>query len=119
MKKITLLFILIILIFNLTPAKWIAGYDDLLYSNETGTFTFNEANYAGRNYQLCKVNFEEYKKNEKTDTILYRITQKNFFKFWRWGDYLTKEKYKLPYRDWKEIERVRGPIVNKSAWQAF
>jgi len=30
--------------------------------------------------------------------LLYRIISKNILKFWRWGDYLVKEKYKLPVR---------------------
>lgn len=119
MKKIVLLGLLIIVIINLPPTKWITGPDDILYSNAGGTFTFDEANYSGRDYDLCMENFSAYKLMDVNDTILYRVTPINILKIWRWADYLVKEKYKLNYKSWKEIEAKRGPITNKSNCQAF
>lgn len=119
MKKIVLFIVLLVIIINLPPAKWLFGQDDLFYSNANGTFTFDEVNYTGRNYKLCLENFQAFKSINKKDTLLFRITPKNVLKFWRWGDYLTKEKYKLPYKPWTEIEAVRGPIGNRTAWQSF
>lgn len=55
----------------------------------------------------------------KKDTILYRLEGINIAKVWRWGDYLTKEKYRIPFKSWKDIEGIRGPIENKTTWQAF
>ena len=118
MKKIAIILIIFLVVINIPPVKYLTGPDDILYSNANGTFTFNEANYAGRNYELCKDNFLAFKSINSKDTLLYRINQINILKFWRWGDYLTKEKYKLPYKAWKEIEGIRGPIV-KTSWQAF
>ncbi|MCS3801060.1 hypothetical protein [Niastella sp. OAS944] len=119
MKKVIILIIIVVVLSNLPPLKWIVGPDDILYSNASGSFTFNELNYAGRNYQLCIVNFEAFKSVHKEDTLLFRITPINIFKFWRWNEYLTNDKYKLHYKSWKEIETKRGPLVNKTNWQAF
>src|SRR5689334_20343829 len=106
MKRILLLIAIIILI-NIPPLNWISGHDDILYSNANGRFTFDEVNMSGRNYELCLVNFEAYKKSHTKDTVLYRINKINILKFWRWGDYLTKEKYRLPYKSWETIEATR------------
>jgi hypothetical protein len=119
MKKAILVVIILIIIVNLPPVNGLTGHDDLLYSNANGSFTFDEANYAGRNFQLCMDNFQAFKSTGKKDTLLFRVTPRNVFKFWRWRDYLTKEKYNVPYKSWKEIELVRGPVGNRSAWQAF
>jgi hypothetical protein len=119
MKKILLFVLVIVVITNLPPIKWITGPDDILYSNANGTFTFDEANISGRNYELCMDNFYAFKSINEKDTVLFRITPINILEFWRWGDYLIKGKYKLPYKSWREIERIRGPIENKTNWQAF
>ena len=119
MTKIAIFFILIIVILNIPPAKWIAGPDDILYSNANGSFTFDESNVAGRNYNLCIENFKVFKSVNNIDTVLFRITPINLFKIWRWGDYMTNEKYKLKYKPWKQIETARGHLKNKTAWQSF
>jgi hypothetical protein len=119
MKKYLIIFVIFIVVLNIPPIKYITGPDDILYSNANGTFTFNETNFTGRNYGLCIDNFNAFKIDNKKDTILYRITEMNFAKIWRWGDYLTKEKYELPYKSWQEIEFIRGPVVNRTGFQAF
>jgi hypothetical protein len=107
--------VLIIILF----IKFLAGREDVLYSNGNGTFTFDEDNVTGRDYKLCIRNFAAYKAENKHDTILYRLTPKEPYKFWRWIDYLSMEKYRLPFKDWRTIEAVRGPVENKTNWQAF
>ena len=119
MKKISALITVIVIVANLPPAKWLADPDDIAYSNEKGTFTFDEVNSSGRDYKLCIENFQAFKVTHSNDTLLYRITAINILAFWRWSDYLIKNKYKLPYRSWDEIEKLRGPISNKTNWQAF
>lgn len=118
MKYFVIILVLIV-VTNLPPVKWLAGEEDIMYSNATGTFTFDELNYTGRNYQLCIDNFEAFKRIDKKDTVLYRISSKNVFKVWRWSDYLFKGKYTLPYKSWQEIESQRGPVQNKTAFQNF
>ncbi|WP_207515962.1 hypothetical protein [Longitalea luteola] len=119
MKKFLLIIVSLIFITNLPPLNLITGPDDILYSNGNGTFTFAEVNTKGRNYDLCIRIFEAFKSAHNNDTILYRITPMYPFKFWRWGAYLTKKKYKLQYMSWKDIDAVRGKIRNKSTWQDF
>lgn len=118
MKKTALWVIILIVLVNLPPIKWLTG-EDLLYSNATGTFTFDEVNYKGRNFELCMVNWYAFKSSVKKDTTLYRVTTINVLKFWHWADYLFKEKYRLPYKSWTEIDNIRGPIRNKTGWQNF
>jgi hypothetical protein len=119
MKKYTILFIIAVLLLNLPPMNLVLGPDDVSYSNNNGTFTFDESNASGRDYDLCIENFEAFKSAKHRDTILYRITAINLLKFWRWGIYFVDDKYKLPYKSWEDIERIRGPIQNKTAWQSF
>ncbi len=119
MKKILIFVVIFVIIINLPPLKSIFGQEDVLYSNANGTFTFDEVNDNGRNYNLCIDNFEAFKEANKKDTLLYRITPKIIFKFWRWGEYLSNEKYTLPFKSWTEIKTVRGPIHYKTNWQAF
>ena len=119
MKKISILFIIIIVLANVPPAKWLAGPDDIAYSNSNGTFTLVELNTSGRNYKYCLDVFKAFKATQTKDTVLFRLTSINILEFWRWGDYLLKKKYKLPYRSWDEIEALRGRIENKTNWQDF
>lgn len=119
MKKVLVFILIAIVIINLPPTKWIFGREDILYSNANGSFTYDEVNYTGRNFDLCMDNFQAFKSISKTDTVLYRITPINILKIWRLGDYLIDKRYKLPYKPWKEIETVRGPVVNKTGFQAF
>jgi hypothetical protein len=119
MKKILLLVVVILIVINVPPLKWVFGQEDLLYSNSNGSFTFDEVNNSGRNYKLCMDNFEVFKSIHKENTLLFRVTPINILEFWRWGEYVTNEKYKLPYKSWKVIEGIRGPVKNKTNWQAF
>jgi hypothetical protein len=61
----------------------------------------------------------EFKKKEKNDTTLYRLFNKNPFAFWRIKSFFTDPKYKLPYKNWKEIERKRGNITDLARFQNF
>lgn len=119
MKNVFVFILIVIVVINLPPMKWIFGREDILYSNANGTFTFNEINYTGRNFELCMDNFQAFKSINKRDTMLYRVTPKNALKLWRLGDYLIDSRYKLPYKSWKEIESLRGPISSRTAFQAF
>ena len=33
------------------------------------------------------------------DVVLYRDFSKNYLKFWKWGDYLTHNRWKLEYKE--------------------
>ena len=84
------------------------------------TFTPRTKNaFKFRNFELCMVNWHAFKSIVKKDTTLYRLTKINVLNFWLWADYLFKEKYRLPYKSWKEIDNIRGPVRNKTGWQNF
>jgi hypothetical protein len=92
---------------------------DCSYSNYNGSFTFEEMNFKERNFDMCLRKFEEFKKQNKQDTILYRLCKKNLFKFWNWGKYFSQKKFKLPYIAWQKINLRRGVLTAKSGFQDF
>jgi hypothetical protein len=117
-KKKTIMFLVLIIVI-VTNVATMATYSlDCSYSNDNGSFTFEEMNSKERNFDMCRRKFEEFKK-QGSDTILYRLCEKNVLRFWNWGNYLFQEKFKLPYRSWKEIEMRRGAIVSKTGFQDF
>jgi hypothetical protein len=65
MKKILIFLAIILVVLNIPPIKYVTGPDDILYSNANGTFTFDEANFTGRNYNLCLRNFNAFKSLNK------------------------------------------------------
>ena len=92
---------------------------DCTYSNYNGTFTFEEMNSHERNFDMCERKFNEFKKENRQDTVLYRLCRKQFFKFWNWGNYLSQKKFSLPYKSWNEIQTRRGEITARSGFQDF
>jgi hypothetical protein len=109
----------LIIVFNIPPLNLLLGPDDCRYSNNTGSFTFAETNFGGYDYDLCMNRFSDYKNQVKNDTVLYRLTSMNLLCFWKYRDYLFEHKYRLPYKSWKTVEYIRGPIKNKSGFQDF
>ena len=117
-----LIIVVILLVSNTRPAKAVfqaQGNSDCRYSNYNGSFTFEEMQFQSRDFAMCLRKFQEFKKQNNKDTILYRLCKTDVLKFWRYGDYLSEEKFKLPYMSWKEIEARRGALTNKSAFQDF
>jgi hypothetical protein len=125
MKKIRNIFItvlVIIIICNLPPAKelfYFSGQKDCEYSNFNGTFTFDEVNFAIRDFDMCMRKFDDFKQVDKSDTILYRLSEINYLQFWNYGDYLFRKKYRLPYMSWEVIKQRRGRVENKTGFQDF
>ena len=89
------------------------------YSNYNGSFTFEEMNFNARNFEMCERKFSEFKKQNNTDTALYRLCRKNIFEFWNWGNYLLRKKFTLPYMSWQEIASRRSMLTAKSGFQDF
>ena len=117
LSVIALIFLIVII--NIPPVKFLFGSDDCKYSNDDGSFTFEEINFNERNYEMSEYKFEEFKKIPSKDTILYRLCPINIFYVWKYGDYLFNKKYRLPYKPWQEIEAHRKPVINKSGFQDF
>lgn len=77
------------------------------YSNYNGSFTFYE--FMDRNFEMMKSSHDgclSYRPNLK-DKRLYRVFSKNPLAFWRWRLYFFDERYKLPYKNWADIEKTR------------
>ena len=112
-KRIFIIVVILILC-NLPPLKWPFtwfDHDDYRYSNNAGSFTFREFQFKGDDFALCWRNFLDFKKDcHCADTVLYRLNRNNPFKFWRYGDYIFKKKYHLPYQSWDKIKARMGPI---------
>lgn len=95
------------------------GAQDLCYSNDTGSFTFEERNVQGRDFLMCQRKFAAFKQTGTHDTVLYRLIAKDPVRFWRYRQYLFTEKYQLPFQDWQKISVRRGVLINKSGFQDF
>jgi hypothetical protein len=122
MKKFSILIIIVaivVLLVNIPPVKQIIGSDDCRYSNDNGSFTFQETNFGGYDYHLCMNRWKLYKIKYKADTILYRLTPMHPLSFWNYGDYLFQEKYRIPFKSWETIKNRRGPITGPSGVQDF
>lgn len=111
--------VLLLIIINIPPVNWIfqfADHQDIDYANSSGTFTFSEMNGKERNFLMCSNRWNSFKQTSQKDTVLYRITPRNYFHIWNLGDYLFAEKYHYPY---KEIIIRRPGNFLHSGYQDF
>ena len=121
-KLILIIMLAVLILSNTAPANRILEptiTDDCRYSNFNGSFTFEEMQFQSRDFDMCLRKFNEFKKQNHTDTVLYRLCKNNYLKFWKYHNYFFSEKFRLPYMSWTEIEARRGPIENKSPFQDF
>lgn len=109
--KIAISIIGIIILSNMSPFVWFfKNFVDerhYRYSNYNGSNTFTE--FKSRNFEMMKSVHRSCllsHPNQK-DRNIYRLFSKNPLAFWRWRLYLFDERYRLPYKDWKEIKKRR------------
>src|SRR5690349_5526556 len=120
MARVSIIIIIIIaVIMVIATISFPGGKEDCLYANANGSFTFEEMNLKGRDFDMCTRKWTEFKKNNKSDTILFRLCRINALKFWNYGDYLTHPAYRLPYLSYEVLMSRRGAVVNKSGYQDF
>lgn len=83
------------------------------YSNYDGSNTSYE--FKSWTLEMVKSQHENCLKHHpnQEDRNLYRLFKRNPFAFWRWRLYIFDERYKLPYKDWKEIEKNRKSVKDK------
>ncbi len=101
---------------NIPGIKEISGANKAYYrySNYNGTITSWEILSQGREidkeYVKTISQNEQFKKMhpDTKDTTIYRLFEINPFHFWRWGEYIFNWRYRLPYKNWKEIKKRRG-----------
>jgi hypothetical protein len=114
MAKIIVAFLIILVILN-----FISPEPNCSYSNYMGSFTYQEMNFKERNFRNCQSKFGLYKKENNSDTILYRLCPKKIWQVWNYSRYIFSEKYKLPYVSWDRIQVRRGVVTNKTGYQDF
>ena len=122
MKKLFYVLVLIfaiIVICNLPPIRLLFGGFDCEFSNSDGSFTYSEMTFKGSDFIRCQYKFISFKKEKLGDTTLYRLCPMSILHFWDYGPYLFEDKYKVPYKDWKEIGARRKPVVNRTVFQDF
>lgn len=110
-KKIIIGILAIIILANTWPFIWVfKNFVDerhYRYSNYNGSFTFYE--FMDRDFEMMKYSHQQCALHRPglRDKKIYRIFSKNPFAFWRWRLYFFDERYKLPYKNWEEIEKTR------------
>ena len=119
-RKAAIILTIIIGSVFLANLPWINGVFNVVldeghysYGTSNGTFTFTE--FKSRDKALMERLFDRYKTKygENGDTILYRTFRRNPLAFWRYKDYLSGNRYDLPYLSKKEIQKNREqqPVV--------
>ncbi|OCX54297.1 hypothetical protein BEL04_08545 [Mucilaginibacter sp. PPCGB 2223] len=100
-KKIIVSVIVIVLVSNLPIFNFITK-ENYSYSNEDGSFRYDEEGGKGRSLENCMFQYGLYlcKHPEKdTGSYLYRTFTIKPWRFWEWGEMIFhSERFKLPYR---------------------
>lgn len=103
--------LILIVVSNLYPfttiIKKIFDERHFRYSTFDGGSTFFEIKQ--RDFRMAKLQFKQCVEANPgiSDKNMYRLFKINPFAFWRWGDYIFNERYRLPYKSWSEIEDFR------------
>jgi hypothetical protein len=123
-KAIAVLVFIFIVISNLPPIQSLfdlsIDQDLYKYSSCDGAVTFQEITYKNRDYKIAELLYSDYmSKHKNIDCKFYRLFQINPFAFWRWRYYLFDKRYRLEYKNWNNILKVRGKITNKTGYQDF
>lgn len=106
----TLFFIVFIIVFANTFAGAFKTFLDerhYRYSNYDGSVTFSE--FMSRNFEMMKNRHKSclLAHPDLKDKNIYRLFTKNPFAFWRWRLYFFDERYKLPYKSFEDIKKIR------------
>lgn len=110
-KKILLVIITVVIVSNIFPITGVFSFlldqKHYRYSNYNGSATFYE--FMERDFEMAKrshLGCLSYRPDLK-DKKMYRLFSKNPLAFWRWRLYFFDKRYKLPYKKWEEIYKIR------------
>jgi len=96
MKKIVILVLIgIILISNIVPKVNIG--ERFLFSIKNGDFYYAYIPSKGGELEQLNDRFAQFSDTLSKQETLYRRFDRNWWKFWYWGDYLFNPKWKYPY----------------------
>ncbi len=128
--KLIIIFSIVLLLSNIPPIynilHLIIDEDHYCYSNGDGSMTCRDDIFKSAG--MCKFDSVSINKSlilyknrfgKSVSTKFYRLFWRNPLCFWRWREYFTEERYKMPYRDWEEIKKIRGENFQKTNFQAF
>lgn len=122
--KSLILILAFLFIANIPPIKNIFTFfideNHYRYSNYDGSFTFIE--FKGHDTEMMGRKENAFNKKHFLDsnTVVFRCFRKNPLALWRWAEYFYDKRYKLPYKNWKEIRKRRGSDLEYSNnWQDF
>ena len=126
MKAKIITIAIVLIIFNIPPFTFPFKIilDRTLYKYSNGDASFTVQDHLGKENSgiyTIKSGFEDFLKDHPANKnkILYRLFWKNPLCFWRWGEYIFMDEYKLPYKNWREIEKVRVPFLKNNNAQDF
>jgi hypothetical protein len=90
-------------------AETFVDYNHYRFSNGDGTYTAVDNLFKNDRWPLRQTitNPRFFELHPSSDPTMYRLFRKNPFAFWRYGKYIRDPRYKLPYREWKEIKSRR------------
>ncbi len=116
MKNKIIYFILFLVLSNIPPLRFIykVAFDKTFYKYSNADASFTVQDYLGKEHSgiySIRSGFSNYlqKYPSTKNKILYRLFWRNPLCFWRWAEYIFVDEYKLPYKNWQEIEKVRLP----------
>lgn len=106
-KSAVLITIGIIIISNFIPKIEIGK--QYVFQNSNGDFKYYIIESKSGNVKDLELKFIMYSGNRKDNSFpddkIYRTFKKEFYKFWRWREYLFLPRYKYPYKEFIEIEK--------------
>jgi len=110
-KKIIIIIVGIVILSNTFP------FTGMLKNLVDGNQYYRYSNYNGSNtfYELWSRDFEMMERTHRSclskgymkDKHIYRLFKKNPLAFWRWRLYFFDKRFKLPYRNWEDIKKIR------------
>ena len=126
MKKKIIYIILFIILSNIPPLSFIykIAFDQTLYKYGNSDASFTVQDHLGKEHSgvfSIKGGFDNYLHEYPltNNKILYRLFWRNPLCFWRWMEYIFSDEYKLPYKNWEEIEKTRLPYSKSNKYQDF
>ncbi len=111
-KKILIVLAVIVIGSNLFPftalLKIFVDEKHYRYSNYNGSLTFTV--FSHRDFEMLKRRHKDCQLSRPNlkDKELYRLFNKNPLAFWRWRSYFFDKEYKIPYKNWEEIKKIRA-----------
>lgn len=105
MRKLLLLFTLflaLVLALNFSILPVLVGIEPFIhiyrYESSDGIFIIKEYPEKGGGFDPVMTRFEHYKKEKQDSSIqLFRNSKIEFWKYWRWRDYLNHPRWRLKY----------------------